>query len=496
MEFNFHIEALGKYKDIFSLFRHLNLDLDLKQSFLLESVQEQSKDLLFSFICLEPDYVLEINDNNYKFRNITNEKGETIKNYLESSEKIDNLQTDERFTDKVIYNIKAIDILKSLFPKNAQSFHEIFPRNIFYGGYLGYIGYDVVSDWVGYKQKTNYPDVLMGMHTKVLVYNHRTNNLYFIENSLKNGYQPPNELINSLKKYQPIKHTKYPNVSINGTDNIISNTSEIEYVKIIEKIKDYIYSGDIIQSVISRKLKVKSETHDMDIYGALRQLNPSPYMYYLNFGKIRLIGSSPEALVTIDNDRISTVPIAGTRKRGATPQEDQTLEKELLRDIKERAEHVMLVDLARNDLAKVSKPGTVLPSAFMQVKRFRNVMHIITELNSVKRDAISSFDILKSMFPAGTVSGAPKLRAMEIIHELEKEPRGPYAGVVGYVSLNGDMDWAITIRTLYLNKSEITAQAGGGIVKNSLPINEWFETENKLKSILQAVRMAEEIKHE
>ncbi|MHA1380535.1 MAG: anthranilate synthase component I family protein [Candidatus Helarchaeota archaeon] len=498
MEFNFHIEALGKYSDVYSLFKHLNQDLELNQSYFLESVQEESKELLFSFICLEPDYILEIKNNKYKFKNILTEKGEKIISILESREEMDSDKADENFTDKVIYNVKALDILETLSPLSEQSFHEIFPRNIFYGGYLGYIGYDIVSDWVGYTRKTDFPDVLVGMHTKVLIYNHRTKGLYFIENTLKNGYKPPKSLIHSLKKFHPFKQIQYPYPKAKLTDstNFISNVKEVEYFKMIDKVKDYIYSGDIIQGVISRKLIVKSEVHDLDIYGALRQLNPSPYMYYLNFGKVRIIGSSPEALLTIDNDKISTVPIAGTRKRGQTPEEDITLEKELLDDIKENAEHVMLVDLARNDLAKISKPGTIKPIDFMRIKKFQNVMHIITILNSLKRDKISSFEVLKSMFPAGTVSGAPKLRAMKIINKLEKDPRGPYAGVVGYCSLNGDCDWAITIRTLFLNKNEITAQAGGGIVKHSQPVNEWFETENKLKSILQAVEMAEDVKLE
>lgn len=490
MEFNFHIEFLGKFSDIFLLYKHLNEDLELKYSFLLESAQEDTKDLLFSFICLEPDYILEIKNNEYKFKEILTEKGENIKSYLESS-KIHDIKSEENYIDKVIYNIKALDTLEKLCPINDQNFREIFPRNIFYGGYLGYIGYDVVNEWVGYTSKTNFPDILVGMHTKVLIFNHKSHNLYFIENTLKNGYQPPNQLIKSLKKYQFSTQTLYPKIPLDGTTNFRSNISEGEYYNIIEKVKDYIYSGDIIQSVISRKLKIESNAFDLDIYGALRQLNPSPYMFYLNFGKIRLIGSSPEALVTIDGDKISTVPIAGTRKRGKNKNEDEALEKELLEDNKERAEHIMLVDLARNDLAKVSKPGTGKAIKFMKVKKYQNVMHIITSLKSIKRDKISSFQVLKSMFPAGTVSGAPKLRAMEIISELEKEPRGPYAGVVGYISLNGDCDWAITIRTLYLNESEIIAQAGGGIVKHSVPELEWKETENKLKSILQAVKMAE-----
>jgi len=278
MEFNFHIETLGKYSDIYSLFKYLNYDLELEQSFFLESVQEESKELLFSFICLEPDYILEITNNKYKFKEMKTEKGEAIKAFLESNENLDESKEYTNFKDKVIYNVKALDLLEKLSPLDEHGFYEIFPRNVFYGGYLGYIGYDIVSDWVGYSKKTKFPDVMVGMHTKVLIFNHRTNKLYYIENTLKNGYEPPTRIIQSVKKYKPLKPIQYPKVSMNGTSNIISNVNQVEYFKMIEKIKEYIYDGDIIQAVLSRKLKVKSETHDMDIYGALRQINPSPYI--------------------------------------------------------------------------------------------------------------------------------------------------------------------------------------------------------------------------
>jgi len=206
---------------------------------------------------------------------------------------------------------------------------------------------------------------------------------------------------------------------------------------------------------------------------------------------LKEIFSKPEALVTNDQDTIYTVPIAGTRRRGKTPNDEIRMETELINDPKEIAEHMMLVDLARNDLAKVSLPGTVHPTNLMKIRKYRNVMHIVTNLQSTMQPGLTSFDLVKSMFPAGTVSGAPKLRAMEIIQELEVDNRGAYAGAVGYFSLNGDCDLAITIRSLYLLNKTVTAQAGGGIVADSDPRLEWIETKNKLRSLLTAVKMAE-----
>ena len=255
--------------------------------------------------------------------------------------------------------------------------------------------------------------------------------------------------------------------------------------------KEHIAKGDVTQVVLSRKLRMESSIPPILVYQVMRRLNPSPYMYFLNFEGCKIIGSSPEALVTVDRGSCNTVPIAGTRRRGMTQEEDLTLERELLSDPKEVAEHIMLVDLARNDLAKISIPGSVDTYELMQIRRYRDVMHIISKVRS--RTHFHGIDVLKSMFPAGTVSGAPKLRAMELIQKLEPESRGPYAGVVGYFALNGDCDWAITIRSLYVQNHSFTAQAGAGIVADSDPQSEWAETQNKITSALKSVIIAEEL---
>ncbi len=257
----------------------------------------------------------------------------------------------------------------------------------------------------------------------------------------------------------------------------------------IEKTKEHIYAGDIIQAVISRRLYIESKINPMAIYEVLRVLNPSQYMYNINFDDIRIIGSSPEALVTKNKDILSTVPIAGTIRRGKTPEEDLKLEKELLGDPKERSEHLQLVDLARNDLAKVSFPGTVDTYELMVIKKFQKVQHIVSKVRS--RTPLDGYQVLKSVFPAGTLSGAPKLRAMQIIQELETESRGPYGGGVGYFSFNGDMTFAIAIRTLFGRNGTYFAQAGGGIVADSQPHEEYMETYNKLYSVLKSIKIAE-----
>ncbi len=257
----------------------------------------------------------------------------------------------------------------------------------------------------------------------------------------------------------------------------------------IEKTKEHIYAGDIIQAVISRRLYTESKVDSMAIYEILRQLNPSQYMYNMNFDDVKIIGSSPEALVSKNKDILTTVPIAGTIRRGQTPEEDLKLEKELIEDPKEQAEHIMLVDLARNDLAKVSYPGTVDTYELMSIQKYQKVQHIISKVRS--RTPLDGYQVLKSMFPAGTLSGAPKKRAMEIINELETESRGPYGGGVGYFSINGDMTFAIAIRTLFGKAGKYFAQAGGGIVADSQPDDEFRETYNKLYSVIKSIKIAE-----
>jgi len=492
MNFNFHLELLGQKYDIFNLFNHLISDLEVEYSFLLESVQEETRETLYSFICLEPDFILEIKNGKLKIRTVLSERGEKILEEINSTETKPFIESNGSFNDQVKYDMKAFDELQKYVFFNKNAFREIFPRNVFYGGYLGYIGYDSVASWVKFNSKSSYPDVLLGLHSKVLIYNHKTGQLFSIDNTLEgeNGYERPIELIKSIKKYHRHPMKKYPELSLNETEEYKSTVPFEKYSEMIEKTREHIFSGDIIQAVISRKIKTCSSADDLDIYGALRLLNPSPYMYYLNFKDIRILGSSPEALVSMDNEHVRTVPIAGTRRRGKTPEEEEKMVRELTQDPKEQAEHVMLVDLARNDLAKVSKSGTVIAKDFKVVRKYKHLMHLVTHLESQRRD-ISSVEILRSMFPAGTVSGAPKLRAMEIINEVERESRGPYGGVVGYFSLNGDADFAIAIRTIFMNNKELTVQAGGGIVKDSIPRLEWIETRNKMRSILLSIRMAE-----
>ncbi len=494
LQFDMHIKHLGDGYDIFNFFKYLIDDLEPRYYFLLESVDEFSTEPLFSFICLEPNYILKIN-NGHKTEEILTEHGAQILDDLNSLELRDN--GDRLFDDRSDYRIEALDILSQHFPSNTSSFPEIFPRRVMCGGYLGYLGYDIVAPVVGFKSTAKTPDIMMGMHTKVLIYNHKTQALFLIDNSF-NKYEPDLELENSIRKFkEKHKYQKFSNLEDTypeidfDVDEFPSNIAQSKFSDMIEKTKDYILEGDIFQAVISRKVSVPSYGDDLSIYGALRKLNPSPYMYYLNFEEFRIIGSSPEALVTNDQNTIYTVPIAGTRRRGKTPNDEIRMENELINDPKEIAEHLMLVDLARNDLAKISLPGTVHPTNFMKIRKYRNVMHIVTNLQSKMQHGLTSFDLVKSMFPAGTVSGAPKLRAMEIIQEVEVDNRGAYAGAVGYFSLNGDCDLAITIRSLYLLNKTVTAQAGGGIVADSDPRLEWIETKNKLRSLLTAVKMAE-----
>lgn len=269
-----------------------------------------------------------------------------------------------------------------------------------------------------------------------------------------------------------------------------ANTKKENYEKAVEKAKEYINAGDIFQVVLSKRYRFQLEGNLIPFYESLRSINPSPYMYYYKAGDRQIVGSSPEMLVRVDNRIVETFPIAGTRPIAENPSENSKLSRELLADPKERAEHVMLVDLARNDLGKISKYGSVQVPEFMQVHQYSHVQHIVSQVVGELKENLKSYDALKAVFPAGTVSGAPKVRAMEIIDELEPERRGPYAGAVGYFSYNGNADFAITIRTLFANKNEAYIQAGAGIVADSVPEREWFETDHKAKALMQALQRA------
>ena len=494
MEFDIHIEKIGELDDIFGFYKYLVKRYDLKKHALLESASENTKETLYSFIALDPDFMLEIDEDKFKIYDITTARGETIKEYVESKDPAEERPRNPLpFKDNVHYNMVALDTLSHLTPYSNLPFTELFPRNIFYGGILGYIGYDVVAPYVGYKSTSEFPDVLMALYTKVLVYSHSSNVLFMIDNSIDDYSKDKDiryqlSLFNRNNKSDEKKEISFDIEEVDES-SFRSNTSKSAHERMVEKTKEYIYAGDIIQAVISRRLYTESYIDPMKIYDILRVLNPSQYMYNLNFDKIKIIGSSPEALISKNKDVLNTVPIAGTIRRGRSSEEDLKLEKELLNDPKEQSEHIMLVDLARNDLAKVSYPGSVDTYELMTVQKYQKVQHIVSKIRS--KTPLDGYQVLKSVFPAGTLSGAPKKRAMEIIQELETESRGPYGGGVGYFSFNGDMTFAIAIRTLFGRNETYFAQAGGGIVADSQPHKEYMETYNKLYSILKSIKIAE-----
>ena len=268
------------------------------------------------------------------------------------------------------------------------------------------------------------------------------------------------------------------------------NVTKERFEKSVEKAKEYITSGDIFQVVLSKRYDFRFKGDLVTFYRSLREINPSPYMYFLKAGNRKIIGSSPEMLVRVENRVVETFPIAGTRPCVKDPSENKRLAEELLADPKERAEHVMLVDLARNDVGKIAKFGSVHVPEFMKVHRYSHVQHIVSQVVGDLREDRESYDALRAVFPAGTVSGAPKVRAMEIIEELEPAKRGPYAGAVGYFSYNGNVDFAITIRTLFADKDEAHIQVGAGIVADSVPEREWFETDHKAEALIRALNKA------
>jgi len=274
-------------------------------------------------------------------------------------------------------------------------------------------------------------------------------------------------------------------------EDFISGFNQQQFEAAVEKIKEYIVEGDVMQVVISQRLSIPFQAPPLNLYRALRTLNPSPYMFYLNLGDFQVVGSSPEILTRVEDGVITVRPIAGTRRRGHTEEEDIALEKELLSDPKELAEHLMLIDLGRNDIGRVAETGTVELTEKMQIERYSHVMHIVSNVSGKLKQGMSSMDALKATFPAGTVSGAPKIRAMEIIDELEPVKRGIYAGAVGYIGWNGNMDTAIAIRTAVIKDGELHIQAGAGVVHDSIPKLEWKETMNKGRAVFKAVEMAE-----
>jgi anthranilate synthase component 1 len=318
----------------------------------------------------------------------------------------------------------------------------------------------------------------------------------FVEgNNLDAVYKNTIQKINSLEEKLKISLARGVSAdeekNSSGPLTFTSNIDEENFKKGVNRIKEYILEGDAIQVVLSQRLKFAINRDPFDIYRALRTINPSPYMYYLKFGKLQVVGSSPEVLVRLEDNKVEVRPIAGTRKRGQNDEEDRELEKDLLMDEKELAEHIMLVDLGRNDLGRVSEISSVEVDESFTIERYSHVMHIVSNVKGILKKGLDCFDVLEAAFPAGTLSGAPKIRAMEIIDELEPTRRGLYGGAVGYISFNGNMDTAIAIRTLLVKDKSAYLGVGAGVVADSIPDNEFEETMNKGRALLKAIELAE-----
>jgi anthranilate synthase component 1 len=368
----------------------------------------------------------------------------------------------------------------------------------FQGGLVGYVNYDLIRKWeklpIVKPMDQRLPELMFMAGKNLIVFDHFTHIMKVISFALINEEQDLREcyarachevdrIILELAKPIDDMDTE-AGVTIS---DLKSNFEKEEFKEAVCRGKEYIAAGDIIQVVLSQQFSGDVHGDDFQLYRQLRSVNPSPYMFYLNFEEVRFIGASPEILVRLTDNKIELRPIAGTRPRGVTEEEDLSLERELMEDPKERAEHIMLVDLGRNDAGRVSEPGTVTVPRLMDVEKYSHVMHIVSRVEGTLKEDKDCYDLFMSSFPAGTVSGAPKIRAMEIIGELEPCPRGPYAGSVGYFGFNGNMDFCITIRTITIANNRLTIQAGAGIVADSNPEEEYKETIRKAGACFRAI---------
>ena len=447
-------------------------------SFLLESMEGGEKWARFSFIGYEPALV---------FRS----KGKTVE-VLKNGIVEQTLEADN-----------PLDLLREIMQGYQIVELEDLPR--FSGGAVGYASYDMVRFIEDLPDNTtddlNIYDSIFLITETILIFDNIRNTIKIVchvhldehDGDLKEVYQRAQgkieDIISILQRPASYELSEYY-----GSDpvEVTSNIEENYFKEIVKRAKEYIKAGDIIQVVLSQRFETPLQGDPFNIYRALRRVNPSPYMYYLSFDDLTIVGASPEVLVRVEGDHIELRPIAGTRPRGRDEEEDEILKKDLLSDPKEIAEHVMLVDLGRNDVGRVSSMGSVVVPEFLVIEKYSHVMHIVSDVRGRLKPGKDSFDVLKACFPAGTVSGAPKVRAMEIIEELEIAKRGPYAGAVGYFSFSGNMDFCIVIRTMLVKNNTVSFQVGAGIVADSQPENEFQETLNKGKAMLKALQMVRE----
>ena len=375
---------------------------------------------------------------------------------------------------------------------------EELPR--FQGGMVGYVNYDLARTWERLPglapEEGELPECLFVSCERLIIFDHLTHQIKAVAfarvdegSDIREAYHRAcgqvDEAVSDLTR--PLSAADGERFSVTP---LASNFAKERFEDAVVKSKEYVAAGEVIQVVLSQRFSGEASGDDFALYRALRSVNPSPYMFYLNFGEVRLIGASPEVLVRLTEGTIHLRPIAGTRRRGESRDEDEALERELMADPKERAEHVMLVDLGRNDVGRVAAPGSVRVPRLMEVERYSHVMHIVSAVEGDLREGLDAFDVFMAVFPAGTVSGAPKIRAMEIIGELEPSPRGPYAGAVGYFGFNGNMDFCITIRTITMQGNRLSIQVGAGIVADSSPRAEYEETMRKAAAMFKAIERA------
>ncbi len=455
-----------------SIFKKLETD---KNCFLLESVEGSEDMTRYSFIGRNPFLLFESTGN---------------------------VITVTDNTGKHVYEGDPMAELQRLSEKYHSPIIEGIPQ--FSSGAVGHFSYDVVRLTENLPNvptnDLNQPDMHFMFTDELVAFDHKRQRLIIIVNMHTDGdlsaqYERSTSRIAEIEREiedKIIRKASQPREN-RRSKTPVSNMTKEDFCNMVTAAKEYIKDGDIFQVVLSQRFSVETDVDPFNAYRAIRLINPSPYMYYLKFDDYQITGASPEMLVRCENGIVQTSPIAGTRPRGKTPEEDERLEQELIADPKENAEHVMLVDLGRNDIGKLSEFGTVHVSRFKYIQRFSHVMHMTSDVRGKMRSDVSVFDSLRSVLPAGTLSGAPKVRAMEIIDSLENVKRGTYGGAIGYISFNGNLDSCITIRTALFKDGRAYVQSGGGIVYDSIPENEYNESVNKAASMIKAIESAEDL---
>lgn len=472
-------------------------------SYLLESVEKEKRHARYSFVGSEPELVVDIKDRSLTIDCQKNsELSKFIHGKVKAMGKTESL-IGGRFRVQIKEQNDDLGAFREIFPtsNNVQLLNQKrFDRQTFLGGAIGYNSYDLVYDsWIGREKKpdADTPEMHFAIMTKTFVFDHITNEAYFVitpfvtkDSDLEAVYE------HALADAQLMERSLHMSSVIGISSDILTrvkseepvpSTDQETFEKAVLAAKRHIIDGDIFQVVLSRRYTVKMSQTPLQLYIRLRDINPSPYMYIFNFKDIGIVGASPETLMTVYDRKVITNPIAGTCPRGQDEDEDKELAAHMLKDEKERAEHIMLVDLGRNDVRMVSKGGTVKVDDLMSVVKYSHVQHIESTVSGKLRDECDQFDATRAIFPAGTLSGAPKIRAMEIIDDLEPAARGIYGGGVGYYSWNGDADFAIVIRTVLIKNNTAYVQAGAGIVADSDPTYEYLETERKMAAMIKAI---------